>query len=193
MNSLNSLGFKELLFGIWERIKMSAIPENAAEYIYLIHSRAGTRSLGGTTGYIPDTAAYVRYHRCYPCIEISFSEFATGMCSRINRRNSVKTGLARTWQTTLPVTKLGIPERLYFGQAETAITPIFDEGGKTIIDLSRLVVTGERPESRAFREASNLISKLGILLGKYPNLQDKISHELGVRLVVLDDENDQHP
>lgn len=153
------------------------------DYVYLLKSPAGTRLIGGSTGLLPDWATYVQFHSPFPRIVISFVNQPVGIFSRIVLRKSGKrTGKARTWQAALPVTRLHIPNGLCFGQAETYTIPEFDELGKTTIDLTPLLGIGA--EDRAFHEASDLIFKLGGVLGKYPQIEERIARELGVRLLI---------
>jgi hypothetical protein len=87
----------------------------------------------------------------------------------------------------LPITQLRIPDRLYFGKAQTATVPVFDENGRMKIDLRPLVGVGA--EEMAFKEAADLIFKLGGILGRYPQISDRIAFQLGVRLVMETDDD----
>ncbi|MGI0524107.1 hypothetical protein [Rhizobium giardinii] len=161
------------------------------EYVYLLKTAAGTRIIGGTTSLLSASDQFVIYHSAFPRIAVSFAPVAQGICSHIIRRK-------KTWQSTLPVSKLKIPAGLMFDASDTRQMSSRDGGGRVTFDLAPLARgIGKRQLARqprrsevdaAFNRAKELIYKIGDLFTLFPGLEERVADELGIRIALDHDE-----
>lgn len=164
--------------------------------LFLLTSPAGARVIGGNLFFDP-SCKWVVYHSRFPVIRISFAkEWHGPVSSAILKRG-------RSWQSTLPVTKLGIPSKLILNQALTQHVPVPDGQGGFIIDLRPFSEPKRPPKAEAeppandddgladpLKQAERLIFKLGALFGEVPGLRERVWEELGIQLLVEDRDGD---
>jgi hypothetical protein len=152
---------------------------NARDLIYITLSNRGTRIIGGSTNYLSDSDEFVVFHSVFPILKVAFSPFPSGeLRSTLQRRGSRES----TWQSALPARRLGFPEGITLGAAQTLRKAEFDENNIVTIDLRDVTRDAHLLRPPPLDEARFLLERLGELMIQHDDLAERIAAEIGVRI-----------